>query len=590
MPTESLFPPVDIPNVDIWTFLFERKNREYPDDRVIYRDSKTSRAYTYAQVRAASIQFGQGLKDNWDWRKGHVLALYTPNSIDVPSVIWGCHWAGGIVSPANPGYNVEELAFQLKDAGAKGIVTQKACLSTARKACRAVGLPESRIILIGDERDETGQFKHFSSMRNNSEATRYRRAKINPKTDLAFLVYSSGTTGYPKGVMLSHTNIVSNILMLVVGEAGHLSWNNGEDGSGDRALAFLPFFHIYGLTCLIHQSLYVGMTLIVMAAFDIEDFCVAVQKFRATFAYVVPPVVLLLAKHPVVEKYHLSSLRMMSSGAAPLTKELVDAVYRRLKIPIKQGYGLSETSPTTHVQPWQDWNKAIGSVGLLLPNQTAKYIRSETGEELPIGEIGELCITGPNVFQGYLNNPQGTHDAFDPSGYFKTGDVGYQDDHGNFFITDRVKELIKYKGFQVPPAELEGLLATHPLIVDVAVIGVYEEKLASEVPRAYVVLVGPGDGGQGGGREGGGWQSGSGGSTSGNWDEKMEREILEWVKERVANHKRLRGGVRFVKQIPKSASGKILRRLLKVEAEKEKEKEKEKGEVTVEFGVVKAKL
>ncbi len=224
---------------------------------VIYRDSKTSRAYTYAQVRATAIQFGQGLKDNWDWRKGHVLALYTPNSIDVPSVIWGCHWAGGVVSPANPAYNVEELAFQLKDAGARGLVTQKACLNTARKACRAVGLPESRIILIGDERDETQQFKHFTSMRNQSEATRYRRAKINPKTDLAFLVYSSGTTGYPKGVMLSHTNIVSNILMLVVGEEGRLSWNNSQDGSGDRALAFLPFFHIYGAFMMQRLRIYI---------------------------------------------------------------------------------------------------------------------------------------------------------------------------------------------------------------------------------------------------------------------------------------------------------------------------------------------
>ena len=337
---------------------------------VIYCDSGASRSYTYAQVRSTAIEFGQGLKDNWDWGKGDVLALYTPNDVDLPAVIWGCHWAGGVISPANPAYRAEELAFQLKDAGAKGLVTQKKFLDTAREACAAAGLSERRIILIGDDRDATRTFMHVTSMRNLSGVTRYRRARIDPKTDLAFLVYSSGTTGYPKGVMLTHTNIVSNILMLVVAEGNNLTWNGGMDGRGDRIIALLPFFHIYGegskptiygeldgadqfssgLTCLVHQSLYLGLTSIVMTSFDIGAFCEAVQSFKATFAYVVPPVILLLAKHPAVERYDMSSLRMICSGAAPLAKELADAVYRRLKVPIKQAYGLSETSPTTHSQ------------------------------------------------------------------------------------------------------------------------------------------------------------------------------------------------------------------------------------------------
>ena len=212
----------------------------------MYRDSQSNRSYTYDEVRSTAVEFGQGLKDNWDWRKGHVLALYAPNSIDIPPVIWGCHWAGGIVSPANPTYNVEELAFQLKDAGAKGLATHMACLETARAAAKEVGLPESRIVLIGDARDESRRIRHFQSMKNLSGVTRYRRTKIDPGKDLAFLVYSSGTTGYPKGVMLNHTNVVSNILMLTVTEARQLSWDGGRDGAGDRALAFLPFFHIYG--------------------------------------------------------------------------------------------------------------------------------------------------------------------------------------------------------------------------------------------------------------------------------------------------------------------------------------------------------
>lgn len=289
-----------------------------------------------------------------------------------------------------------------------------------------------------------------------------------------------------------------------------------------------------------------------MCKFDLESFCKHIQNYAITFAYVVPPVVLLLGKSPIVDKYNLSSIRMMNSGAAPLTRDLVDAVYKRLKIPIKQGYGLSETSPTTHTQPWEDWNKTIGSVGRLLPNQVAKYMSAEE-KEVPAGQVGELWLKGPNVFQGYLNNPEGTKNAKTADGYFKTGDVGYQDEKGNFYITDRVKELIKYKGFQVPPAELEGLLAAHSEIDDVAVIGIYNKDQATEVPRAYVV---PKKGVKA--------------------DAETEKRIVSFLASKVANHKRLRGGVRFVDQIPKSTSGKILRRLLKEQATAEEKSRKAK--------------
>ncbi|MCJ1371752.1 hypothetical protein MMC20_002971 [Loxospora ochrophaea] len=548
MPTESLYPRVDVPDLDIWAFLFERKDKEYPNDKVIYRDADTDQYYTYAQVRSTAIDFGKGLKSVWEWKKGDVLALFTPNCIDTPAITWGTHWAGGILSPANPAYTVDELAFQLKDAGAKALVTQKAFLPVATKAAQKVGIPEDHIILIGSDRDSTAQYKHFTSIRNMAGTNRYRRAKISPATDLAFLVYSSGTTGHPKGVMLTHSNIVSNVLMLRAGESGNLSWTGGPSGQGDAILAFLPFFHIYGLTCLVHQALFTGLTLVVMAKFDIEKFCATIQKCKITFAYVVPPVVLLLSKHPAVSKYDLSSVRMMNSGAAPLTRELVDAVYERLRIPIKQGYGLSETSPTTHTQPWELWKSTIGSVGRLLPNQTAKYM-SETETEVAAGETGELWIKGPNVFKGYLNNPSGTANALTSDGYFKTGDVGHQDKDGNFYITDRVKELIKYKGFQVPPAELEGLLLSHPTIDDVAVIGVYDDAQATELPRAYVVP-----------RKG---------VVK---EKKTEEEIVGWLAGKVAGHKRLRGGVRFVDEVPKSASGKILRRVLKARVEEESKK------------------
>ena len=535
------------------------------DRTALYTDPDTGRSYSHDTVKAAAMDFGKGLRALWDWKRGDVLALYSPNCIDTPAIMYGTLWAGGILSPANSAYTAEELAFQLKDAGARALCTQLDCLPIATKAAAMAGIDKDMIILIGDKRTPDASFKHFTSIRNISGATRYRKARVKA-TDLAFLVYSSGTTGLPKGVMLSHQNICSNLLQLQAIESGNLSWKGGPSGVGDRILAFLPFFHIYGkhidrfspsadeagLTCLIMQTFHRGWELVVMPKFEIERFCQVIQDYKVTFVYLVPPIILLLAKHPVVAKYNLSSLRMVNSGAAPLTRELIETLHRRMPLPVKQGYGLSETSPTTHAQPWAMWDKTLGSTGKLLPNMSAKYL-DENGEELPIGQTGELALKGPNVFRGYLNQPEMTKAAFTPDGYFKTGDIGYEDKNGFFYVTDRVKELIKYKGFQVAPAELEGILLEHPKVNDAAVIGVHSEDHASELPRAYIVVA-PGVP-----------QDGS-----------TQREVAEFVHARVAAHKRLRGGVRFVAEVPKSSSGKILRRILKAEANEEAKKEKAK--------------
>ncbi|KAJ5087403.1 hypothetical protein N7456_011019 [Penicillium angulare] len=549
MPVASNYPPIDIPNDDLWNFLFERKDRPFPDDKILYQDADTKRYHTYKTLKDASLEFGKGLKATYDWKKGDVLALFTPNSIDTPVLTWGTLWAGGVVSPANPAYTAEELAFQLKNSGARVLATQASVLSVAKAAAKKVGIADDHIILLGDERDPEARFKHFTSVLNISRATRYRRQKINPESDVAFLVYSSGTTGVPKGVMLSHRNIVANVLQQVAGEGGHLSWQGGPDGKGDRILAFLPFYHIYGLTCLITQSLYKGYHLIVMKKFEIEKWCSLIQEYRVTFSYIVPPVVLLLGKHPVVSKYDLSSLRMMNSGAAPLTQELVENVYSRIKVGIKQGYGLSETSPTTHSQRWEDWREHIGSVGRLMPNMEAKYMSmpedGSESEEVAVGKVGELFLRGPNVFLGYHQNQAATKECLSDDGWFRTGDVGYQDAKGNFFITDRVKELIKYKGFQVPPAELEGILTDNEAIDDVAVIGVESESHGSEVPLACVVRSAKS-------------------KSSGSSEQDEAAKIVQWLDSKVAHHKRLRGGVRFVDEIPKNPSGKILRRVLKL--------------------------
>jgi len=279
------------------------------------------------------------------------------------------------------------------------------------------------------------------------------------------------------------------------------------------------------------------LTTLVMSSFDLKKFCEIIQNHKITYTFVAPPVVLHLAKSPIVSSYDLSSLRMITSGAAPLTKELIHAVHDRLGTEVKQAYGLSETSPVTHMQ--LKWDKGLGSNGPALPNQICKFM-SPGGHEVPTGQEGELWISGPNVFLGYHNNPEATAACKTPDGFFKTGDIGYEDEEGNMYITDRVKELIKYKGFQVAPAELEGILASHELVVDVAVIGVEDKERASEIPLACVVL-----------REG---VEGS---------DEVERTIVNWLAQRVASHKRLRGGVVWIDEVPKSASGKILRRVLK---------------------------
>ncbi|CAK4026348.1 related to 4-coumarate- ligase 2 [Lecanosticta acicola] len=553
MPTKSSLPDVNVPDLDLWAFLFERKDRNFSDDQVIYRACTGDRKYTFAEVKRAATAFGEGLRDAWEWEKNDVLNIYAPNDVDVGPVIFGTFFAGGIVSPANPGYTPEELAYQLNNSGSKAIVTTKAFLPAAQKAAAKANIPESRIILLGEARDQSRKFKHWTDIRKTSLENRYRRRKANPSKDLAFLVYSSGTTGLPKGVMLSHTNVVSD-LCLINGSVGN-SYQSGRD----KILGVLPFFHIYGLTGLVHQPLHRGIELVVMPSFDLKLFLESIQTHRITFIYVAPPVIVRLARDEMVKDYDLSSVKMMTSGAAPLTRELVDTVYNKYKIKINQAYGLSETSPMTHTQPWEEWYSSVGSVGKIFPNMTAKYM-SEDGTEVPAGEAGELWMAGPNIFQGYWKNEQATREAVveaDGLRYFKTGDVGFQDEKHNFYITDRVKELIKYKGWQVAPAELEGKLMDHPLVNDIAVIGVEDTEQHTEVPRAYIVHAERKDAGE---------------SETGVPSKETAADaenIIKWTAERVANHKRLRGGVRFIDEIPKSASGKILRRLLKERVKKE---------------------
>lgn len=288
-----------------------------------------------------------------------------------------------------------------------------------------------------------------------------------------------------------------------------------------------------------------------MTKFNLGRFCSIVESRRVTLAYVVPPVVLALASSPVVKRYDLSSLRMIMSGAAPLSIELIKRLYDKLKIPVRQGYGLTETSPAAFSQTWADWDEAPGSVGKLVPNMQAKYMTPGDDDglpprELPRGQTGEVYLRGPNVFRAYHNDPQATARALTAGGWFRTGDIGREDARGNLFITGRAKDLIKYRGFQVAPAELERVLLSHGAVADAAVVGVPASEGEGEVPRAFVVPA-----------------AAAASSFLSGGEEQGAEEMMAWVNSRVAPYKRLRGGVRFVGSIPRNASGKVLRRVLR---------------------------
>ncbi|KAK5059576.1 hypothetical protein LTR69_006165 [Exophiala sideris] len=415
------------------------------------------------------------------------------------------------------------------------MATHVACLEVAKEAALLAGMSTDRIILVGDH-DPKGIVKHYSSLLYDSTAV--TKVAIDPEEDVAFLVYSSGTTGLPKGVMLTHRNIVANVLQVTAMDLGEVDWRT------DRYVGFLPMYHIYGLAVSVLAPIYRGLTMHIMQKFELERLCQTIQDSKITVVYIVPPVVLLLAKHPAVANYDLSSVRMLHSSAAPLTKDLVDMVYKRLEVPIKQGYGLSEAAPGVVSQSWSQWRTTIGSVGKLCPSMSIKFV--DKGKEVPVDETGELWIKGPNVFKGYYDNPKATAESLDAEGWYRTGDIGYIDRDRNIYITDRVKELIKYNGFQVAPAQLEGLLLAHPAVNDVAVVGVFSEDRATELPRAYIVLAQ-------------GYQA----------DAKLERDIHEWLNKKIAPYKRLRGGIRFIDIIPKSAAGKVLRRVLAEQAKNE---------------------
>ena len=513
------FPEVTIPELPLTQFVMKRAAELATKPALI--EGPTGRVITYSELADAIKRVAASLS-KIGFRQGDVFGILSPNIPEYAIIFHAVATLGGVNTPINPLYTETEIEHQLKDAGAKFLVAAPQFLEKARTAADAAGI--RNLFVFG----EAAGWISFDSLLDSDGVV--PSVKINPKEDLVALPYSSGTTGLPKGVMLTHHNLISNMRQM-----------EGLDyfTSEDTLLCVLPLFHIYGLVVILNMGLYLGATIVMMPRFDLEQFLGAVSKYRVTLAHLVPPIVLALSKSPIVDHYDLSTLRAVFSGAAPLDENLTRACMERLNLKIRQGYGMTETSPVTHSSPANPADVKHGSVGVAAPNTECKIIDLETGEPLPPNKEGELCVRGPQIMKGYLNRPEATAATIDVDNWLHTGDIAYVDEDGHFYIVDRAKELIKYKGFQVPPAELEALLLTHEAVADAAVIPCPDEE-AGEVPKAFVVLRGT--------------------ATA--------EELMDFVEQRVAPHKRLKF-VEFTDKIPKSASGKILRRML-VQAEREK--------------------
>ncbi|KAI7869822.1 uncharacterized protein EV154DRAFT_474357 [Mucor mucedo] len=538
----SKIPTIDEPETGIVQFLFANKYK-IPENRPLLIDAlDTNRFLTFAQIKKLTLQFAAGLQDICEFGKGDVLAIFSPNQYDFFIPVYGAVAAGGITTTVNPTYNIEELHYQLSQTKAKVLICHEDNIKVALAAGSQAGLNKTNIFVFGDKMvDNIHPFQ--SVLIGEREAVLEDLTPEQCKETIALLCFSSGTSGRSKGVMTTHANLTSNITQYAAFDEN--VFNSKES---NRMLTVLPFYHSFGLLVNLNYGLHFGTPNYVLKRFDIFSFCKAVQDHKITFTTVVPPICLSIAKHDIVPNYDLTSLKSAYSGAAPLGPELWKETMSRLpNLKLRQLYGLTETSPVAMIQPE---NKMLaGSAGLLFPNMTAKIVDDDGNEVTKYGERGELLIKGPNIMKGYLNNPEATAESIDSDGYFHTGDIVLINEEEHFFIVDRKKELIKYKGFPVAPAEIESVLLSNPIIADCAVIGVYDNTQATEIIRAYVTLKDQ--------------------STA---SEEVGKSIMKFVAEKVVHYKQVRK-IYFVAEIPRNPSGKILRRLLRDTAQLENKKE-----------------
>ncbi|EFX82657.1 hypothetical protein DAPPUDRAFT_316478 [Daphnia pulex] len=496
----------------------------------------TGRKYTYGQLIVLIRHFGSALV-RMGFKKGEVFGMLLPNLPEFPIVLLGAAGIGMPVTTVNPIYTVEEIARQMQLSGATVVVTIPQLAGTLRQVAQLC--PEiRRLIIIGQP--EEG-FATFGEMLQDSGDLYDENINVNPSEDIFALPYSSGTTGLPKGVMLSDANITANIQQLLHPTAMKLTspppTSNATDELQEVYVVILPFFHMYGMVGVMLTGLDLGAKMVILPRFEGESYVNSLHQHHPSTLHLVPPLVAFLGLRPDLKLEAFQRLHTVAIGAAPLGTAVATRFVERLGRPnllMQEGFGMTETTSACHLSPVK--NNQIGSFGEPLPRTHVKVIDVDTGESLGPGQPGEMCVQGPQMMKGYYKNEKATKETYDSEGWLHTGDMVYYNEQNQFFIVDRLKELIKVKGLQVSPSELEDVLRRIPGVLDVAVIGVPDD-IAGELPRAYVVK-----------KEG---------------NPLSKEDIIEFVDAKVSHHKRLKGGVVFLDSIPKTNTGKILRRELK---------------------------
>ncbi|TMW58582.1 hypothetical protein Poli38472_010141 [Pythium oligandrum] len=514
---KSPHPDIDIPDKTIWELVQDQL--EHHGDRNalicgISHDKVTFHELSDTVKRIAAALAQDGVK------RGDVVLVHSYNCMEYPMVILALNSLGAVCSTVSPMFGPKELAQQAQIASAKFIITHRAIEDVAKEAADAVGLDKERIYTMGSS-SEPKRFKCISEASKRDFET-FKFDRVDPNQSV-LLPFSSGTTGFPKGVALSARNMVANTLQMA--QIEHY---------GDHFLGMLPFFHMY-LMIIMHIGFYQGTANVVLPRFEPETFLGALERYKIEKVHIAPPTALFMAHHPLVDEYDLSGTKYLISAGAPLGKEVETLVKNRVGIDVKQLYGMTELSPAVNYT--EDEFRKPGAVGRIVPSTELRIKCTQTDKDLPPNELGELLYRGPQVMLGYLNNEEANRKVLTPDGFLRTGDIGYIDDDGFVHIVDRAKELIKYKGHQVAPAELEDIVNHHPAVADCCCIRGCDEN-GEEIPKVCVVLKDPK-----------------------NTKKVTPEDIMEFVAERVAPYKKVRE-VEFIDAVPKTPTGKMLRRQL----------------------------
>ncbi|KAH6889259.1 hypothetical protein B0T10DRAFT_440925 [Thelonectria olida] len=531
---------VEIPSLDLLSLLFDSEHCRAKEDTPIHAEARDPERYiTKSQARALTEQFAYFLRHEYGigatGPAKDVLVTISNGQAALPCFFFGVIASDGIYSAASPSSTVQELVRQIRDGPAKLIVCSEDVKELVVQAAAATGLSARNVLLLTSYPDiklESADGKVACSFTKRLTWRRMTDPRDLESSKICIL-YSSGTTGLPKGVLISHTNIVAEVCLLA---AVTRPFRDEKARQGNaytqRTLGHLPTAHIAGVQGYFINPFFEGGIVYWMPKFNFDDFLRYCDELQITSFFTVPPIYMAIAKHPAV-KNQFRFMRNASSGAAPLVHDLQKAATEKMNFPseVSQVWGLSETTGAATICP-PDKPVTLGSLGNLLPNVVLRLVDDDENDVRP-GEPGEALIKGPIVTQGYHNNPEANRASFTDDGWFRTGDVLRMEDD-ELFVVDRKKELIKYQGLQVAPAELEGLIASHPAVLDAAVIGIAQN--GTEVPRAYVVLAPPARG------------------------RISEADLLEYVRSKVSDYKRIRGGVSFVEMVPRSVSGKILRK------------------------------